>query len=60
VFKAKAVLKATLRQAQGRAFVPADLLCPQAEKSAVVETKHGYALKLQFLIADPPPRKMLI
>jgi len=23
--------------------VPADLLCPQAEKSAFVETKHGYS-----------------
>jgi len=32
--------------------VPAGLLCPQAEKSAFVETKHGYGLKLPFLTAD--------
>jgi hypothetical protein len=32
--------------------VPAGLLCPQAEKSAFVETKHGYTSKLQFLTTD--------
>jgi len=33
-----------------RAFVPAGLLCPRAEKSAFVETKHGYIIKSPFLV----------
>jgi len=39
VFKAKALLEIAIS-------VPAILLCPRAEKSAFVETKHGYGLKL--------------
>jgi hypothetical protein len=39
MFKAKALLETAIS-------VPAILLCPRAEKSAFVETKHGYGLKI--------------
>jgi hypothetical protein len=35
VFKAKALLEIAIS-------VPASLLCPQADKISLVETKHGY------------------